>query len=272
MGFNKKIAVSFGYPYLFYFSLSILLIVLDSYHQLESVRVLCSKITSPILYSIDTPGEIVKSLRQQITHRRQLYQENQALKDMQVSLQAKLNYYMALEEENKHLHRLLNSTPFLQPHYITVARPLHINITQGRQELLLNKLPEQSLAVGQVVLDGEGIVGQIIEVQPSITRVLCISDQRSSVPVEVARHKLRGILIGQGPNQLLKLNYLPKTVDIKVGDILVTSGLGGRYPRGYPVARVVHVEDHPSEPYLRISAAPTAALNINQPLLVIQVN
>ena len=112
-------------------------------------------------------------------------------------------------------------------------------------------------------------MGQVIEVNEFTSRVLLISDNRHAVPVKVNRNGVRAIAYGVGSVNYLELGNVPDTTDIEVGDLLVSSGLGGRFPKGYPVARVSNIEHDPGQPFARVKAIPLAQLNRSELLLLV---
>jgi rod shape-determining protein MreC len=270
--FNKKVAIPLNYYYSAWLLFSFLLLIVDNYRPLSPLRVTLNKVTTPILYSVHKPAQACTELYQRWLDRKAVYEENKQLKSKQLQLEFEINRHQIILQENHYLHRLLKSTNNLRSYTITLAYLLHTNITVGTSELLIQTNNAALIQPGHIVVDDKGIIGQVIENKGRISRVLCINDTRSAVPVQINRNRLRAILVGQGPNTLLNLCYLVKTADVKVGDFLTTSGLGGRYPRGYPIARITSIEDDPTEPYLKISAAPMAALSSNGPFLILQVD
>ena len=137
------------------------------------------------------------------------------------------------------------------------------------QQILINKGSEDQAFIGQPVLDSHGLMGQIIDVLPYTSRVLLIADSNHAIPVEVNRNGVRAIAVGSGNLNQLNLIYVPETADIKEGDLLVSSGLGGRYPRGYPVAKVAKVAHSPGQAFAEVSATPSAQLDRSRHMLLV---
>lgn len=253
--------------------LSVALMRLDSRQMLTPLHRLLAIVTAPIVMIVDKPMQWRMNIQRRLSTQRRLLTENAALQAQQRLLSAKLQRYLSLEAENEQLHQLLASTASLKSGRMQLARPLAVNIGSGRtSELLLAQSDKQSVRVGQVVLDAKGIMGQVIDAGPFTSRVLLITDPRSAIPVVVVRTGLRALIVGQGERVALALTHLPRTADIQVGDHLLSSGLGGRYPAGYPVAQVSQVQDSPSASFLHIQAAPSAQLDRDQPVLVLAVD
>jgi rod shape-determining protein MreC len=130
-----------------------------------------------------------------------------------------------------------------------------------RHQLVLDKGADASVYLGQPLIDARGLMGQVVEVSRFTSRVLLITDATHSVPVQVNRNGVRAIAEGTGSLDRLEIHHVAATTDIREGDLLVTSGLGQRFPIGYPVATVTGVERDPGQPFARIAARPTAALD-----------
>lgn len=257
---------------LFLLFLSILLILLDQRYSLVFMRFFLEKKVFPIVQIVDQSVQWCLKFRYQLSNQQQLAKENLHLKETQAVLSARMQHCLILKRENQSLHRLLNSTSFLRQEEITLARPLAINAgTEGRHELILKNIQrDRRIQPRQIVLNAQGVMGQVIAVGPLLSRVMLITDKRSEVPVEIKRNRKRGILAGQGAHHLLKLTHFPKLGDIEVGDILLSSGLGGGYPSGYPVAKITQVHHNPEVPFLEITATPQATFLDYQPVLVLE--
>ena len=136
-------------------------------------------------------------------------------------------------------------------------------------EVIINKGLSDGVSPGQAILDGHGLMGQVVQASQITSRVLLVSDSSHAVPVEVVRNGLRAILLGTGDRDALELVHVPDTADIREGDLLVSSGLGGRFPRGYPVAEVSRITKEPGEPFVSIQATPKAQLNQSRLVLAV---
>lgn len=259
-----------GLRLLFLVIISIILMVLDQRAlYITPVRNALTAFVAPLQYLVDMPIRGIQTLTDNLSTREKLLAENTALKARQLFLQAQLQRLIALENENKELRALLQSSPRLQNQRIAIAHLLAVSTETLVSELVLDKGHKAGVYVGQPVLDANGIMGQIIQVGPLTSRLLLISDIRSAVPVQDARNGVRGIVIGQGHLSKLLLTDIPDTVDVKEGDLLVTSGLGGHYPTGYPVGVISQVQHDTGAQFTHIEVTPSAHLSRNQPVLLL---
>lgn len=250
--------------------LSIILMVLDQReHYLSPLRNALTAVVAPIQYLVDVPIRGIQNLSNNLSSREKLLAENAALKANQLLLRAQLQKLISLENENAELRALLQSSPRIQNSRIAIAHLLAISTDPLISELVLDKGLNDGVYNGQPVLDANGVMGQIIQVGPLTSRLLLISDLRSAVPVQDARNGVRGIVVGQGHLAKMLLTDIPDTIDVKEGDLLVTSGLGGHYPAGYPVGIISQVQHDTGAQFTHIEVTPSAQLNRNQPLLLI---
>ncbi|WP_461521632.1 rod shape-determining protein MreC, partial [Porticoccus sp.] len=170
--------------------------------------------------------------------------------------------------ENVRLRNLLNATEMLKDR-VLVAELVGVSPDPSRHTIIINRGEEQGVYVGQAVLDADGLMGQVIEVYRSSSKVLLITDSAHAVPVQVVRNGGRSIAEGMGEFDRLSLRYVPPTTDIVVGDKLVSSGLGGRFPVGYPVGTVTAVQTIPGESYLEVKLVPAARIDRSRHLLLL---
>ena len=201
---------------------------------------------APLQYVIDAPIQLFHQVSNNLVTRKKIQSENAMLRTQQVLLQAKLQRFAALESENRQLSQLLAATEHLKKQRFQLARLLLVNA-----DPLLNE------------------VIQVISVNLLSSRVLLLTDFRSAIPVQDVRSDARGILVGRGRLAKLLLKDIPSTVDIKVNDLLVTSGLGGRYPAGYPVGVVSVLNTNVATQFASVEVDPSAQLNRNRPVLLI---
>jgi rod shape-determining protein MreC len=193
-----------------------------------------------------------------------LIAENQRLKEEALVLKGRQLKFEALEAENIRLRGLLDST-FKVGDQVLIAEPLAINVVPYENLIVVNKGSRFGVAPGQAVVDGNGVVGQVLRVTPNTADVVMITDPSHAIPVQVNRNGLRTIAVGKGRTDWLELPHLSGNADIKPGDLLVTSGLGGVFPAGYPVARVIAAPSGVAN-----GAAPIARLDHNRELLVVR--
>ena len=173
-----------------------------------------------------------------------------------------------LKVENQRL-RLLLGSPLRQDEYKKITEVLTSEMDAYRQQVVINQGQKTGAYVGQAVIDERGVVGQVISVGENMSRVLLITDITHAVPVQVLRNDVRGIANGTGHNDELVIDNLPRSTDIVKGDVLVTSGLGGRFPEGYPVAIVESVTNDIKSQFARIIAKPLASLDRLRYLLLL---
>jgi rod shape-determining protein MreC len=249
--------------------LSLTLAVVDHrYHHLETVRSALSVVIYPVLYLADLPISAGRSLREALASRQQLRERNHTLNRENLRLRARLQQLEALEAENMRLRDLVGSS-FKIGDRVLIAELLSVDLDPYRQQVLVDKGSLSGIFPGQPVLDAHAVMGQVIHVTPMTSTVLLITDASHALPVQVGRNGLRTIAFGTGRIQELELPHLPNNADIREGDQLVTSGLGGRFPPGYPVARVSRIEHRPGEPFASIVATPSAHLERSREVLLV---
>ena len=250
--------------------LSIVLMLLDHrQHYLVPVHNVLSGLVAPLQYAVDAPRRLFENLNTYLTSKENLLIENASLRTQQIILKTKLQKLTALQQENTELRALLTTAKRDHKLRVVVAELLAVDTDPLVSEVVLDKGQNADIYVGQPVLDAAGVMGQVIQVGPLTSRVLLINDLRSAVPVQDARNGVRGLVVGQGRLASLLLTDVAITADIKIGDSLITSGLGGRYPSGYPVGVVTNIYHAPHEQSIKIEISPSARLNQNQQVLLI---
>lgn len=238
------------------------------YHYLDSVRSGFSLIVSPLQYAVDYPVRVVGWIQSLVSAKKVLIDENMKLRYQQTILEAELQKSLVLQKENLQLKELLFTSTKANMHAMA-AQILAVDTSNARQIVVLNKGERDGVYTGQPVLDAKGVMGQVIDMGPMTSTVLLISDSKSAVPVRNNRTGERAILVGTNSIEELSLINLPKTSSIHPGDVLVTSGLGRRYPEGYPVGRVDAVRSIPGEDFVKVMVSPVALLNRNRLVLLI---
>lgn len=223
---------------------------------------------TPIIVTADLPNRSALGIEDIFSSREGLHSRITSLESQLIFFRVKSEKMAALSSENNRLRRLLGSAAKLQDN-VLVAELIGVNPDPEEQEVLIDKGSEDSVFVGQPVLDSRGLVGQVVEVSSFSSRVLLISDQRHSVPVQVLRSNLRLIAQGTGIGQRLELLHVNSTADIKVGDQLLSSGLGSRFPVGYPVGVVDKVDLKPGKPFSEVLAKPNAQLDRSSHVLLV---
>lgn len=259
---------SLGARVLFFILLSIATMILDYRQQLEWLHSLLSTLTLPIEYTIAWPTKLVNNVNSALTSHHSLLIENSRLRAEHLLLHAQLQRLSLLEEENAQLRALLRSAPQTHSSKILVAQQLSASADPFVHEVMLDVGKNQGVFIGQAILDSQGVMGQITHVTPLTSRALLITDTRSAVPVQNARTGQRSILVGSGLSDTLQLKHTPETADIKVGDKLICSGLGGYFPAAYPVGSVQKITRQKGESFATIIVTPFARLDHHQVLLI----
>lgn len=249
--------------------LSVALMVVDArLSVLQPLRSQMGLVLMPFYYVAELPVRSWDAIEQQLSSRANLIAENERLRAEALLTQRKLQKLAALTEQNVRLRELLNSSSLLDER-VLVAELIGVDPNPFTQRIMINKGERDGVFLGQPVLDATGLMGQVVEVLPHTARVLLITDVSHSLPVQVNRNGLRAIATGMGSNEWLELRHVGDTADIRVDDILVSSGLGQRFPAGYPVGRVMSVERDPAQPFADVRVAPTAQLNRSRYLLLV---
>ena len=250
-------------------AVSLILMTVDHrQHQLESVRAALSLAVSPLQYLFGLPVGAGHWLGEALTSRRTLEDENAELHSRQLVQSARLQKMAALEAENMRLRALLDSS-FKVGERVVVAELLEVDFDPYSQEIVINKGSRDGVVEGQPIVDAEGVMGQVVHVAPFTSTAMLITDPSHAIPVTVNRNGLRAIAMGTGSANRLDIPHLPLNADIQEGDLLVTSGLGGRFPPGYPVAVVEKVERSSGLSFAKVKARPTARLEQSREVLLV---
>lgn len=236
--------------------------------HLSRVRQGLSVAVYPIRVLVDLPFKTWESGRRAFAERSELLAENERLRRAQLDAEFRLQRFAALEVENARLRELLDSSAPLG-HRVLVAEILAVDLDPYRQRLNVNRGLVDEVFVGQALLDAKGIVGQVVKVGPMTSEAVLITDADHAVPVTVNRNGLRTFVYGTGDTNRLRVPHLPNSSDIRVGDLLVSSGLGGVFPTGYPVGRVIEVRVRPGQSFAEVIAEPVSALDRDQEVLLV---
>ena len=250
--------------------LSILLMTIDHrQHHLDSVRDTLSALVYPLQWLVDLPRASSEWFRESLSTRRKLQEENASLRTQQLVLNTQLQKLEALEAENMRLRALLDSSFQVGKRPMLIATLLSVDMDPYRHQIEINKGSLDRLFDGQPLLDSQGVMGQLVHVGPFTSTAMLITDPSHAIPVQVNRNGLRTIALGTGAIDRLELPHIPNTADVRVGDLLITSGLGGRFPPGYPVAEVIEVEQDPGRAFSHVTARPRALLDRSREVLVV---
>ena len=249
--------------------LSVALMVVDArFALLKPVRSQMSLVLMQTYWITDLPQRLFQGVSSQFGSRTELVAENEKLKTENLLLQGRMQKLAALTEQNVRLRELLNSSALVNEK-VEVAELIGMDPNPFTHRIIINKGERDGVVLGQPVLDARGLMGQVVELMPYTSRVLLLTDTTHSIPVQVNRNGLRAIASGTGNPERLELRHVADTADIKEGDLLVSSGLGQRFPAGYPVATVKEVIHDSGQPFAIVRAVPTAALNRSRYLLLV---
>ncbi len=249
--------------------LSVALMVVDArFTLLKPVRSQMSLVLMQSYWITDLPQRLWQGVASQFGSRTELVAENEKLKSENLLLQGRMQKLASLTEQNVRLRELLNSSALVNEK-VEVAELIGMDPNPFTHRIIINKGERDGVILGQPVLDARGLMGQVVELMPYTSRVLLLTDTTHSIPVQVNRNGLRAIASGTGNPERLELRHVADTADIKEGDLLVSSGLGQRFPAGYPVATVKEVIHDSGQPFAIVRAVPTAALNRSRYLLLV---
>ncbi len=240
---------------------SILLMYLDHrQNHLDGIRRGIGAAVYPVRLVVDAPVRFWAWLGESTTSRNELKLELGRLQAERLLTNARLQRLTALEAENARLRGLLEARTRVRDE-VRVAEIMAVDANPYEHNLIIDIGSRDGVYDGQAIVDANGVVGQVIETGIMTSQAVLISDTDHALPVEVNRNGLRTIAVGTGEIDRLDLPFLPNNADIRAGDLLVTSGLGGAFPAGYPVAVVDTVTRMPSEPFADVTATPSAALD-----------
>lgn len=235
---------------------------------LQPVRSALSIVTHPLILLADFPTSIAQWLSETTTDHQSMLEQNRQLQKEKILLQAKLQKFQSLEAENLRLRNLLDSS-FKVGERVLIAELSAVELDPYRQQIVINKGTRSDVFVGQPVLDAHAVMGQVISTSPFNSSVLLITDASHALPVQVSRNGLRTVAVGTGETNRLSLPFLPRNADIRPGDTLETSGLGGVFPPGYPVAMVEEVFQEAGQHFASINATPLAHLDRSREVLLV---
>lgn len=222
----------------------------------------------PLQYVVNAPVQATREVMKELRSRTQLVDENQRLHAENQLLSVKTQRYSALESENQRLRKLLDSSSAF-PQQVVVADVLAIETTPSARQVVLDKGANQGVFVGQPMLDAYGVIGQVSNVSLFSSTGLLITDPRHALPVLLNRTGLRAIAVGGELPDELSLSFISVNADIKEGDLVVTSGLGGRFPAGYPVGRVKAVSVKQGDAFATIVVEPAAKVGHSREVMLV---
>lgn len=222
-------------------------------------------------YIVNWPIRFVTDWRFILSSHNKLVMENRSLIEEQLLLRAEVNRLASIESENQQLRVLLHASAEVRGRVLE-ARLLAVSTDSFTHQITINRGRSDGLFVGQLVLDAYGVLGQVIRVNPLSSQVLLINDSHSGVPIEVVRSGIRAIAVGDLYSGQLRLTNVPQTADVRVGDLLVTSGMGNNYPQGYPVGKVNRVKRDAGLQFSTIQVEPVAHIDRSWQVLLVWPN
>jgi rod shape-determining protein MreC len=238
------------------------------YQHLERLRSGLSLALEPLRQVIDLPFVIVDNIGESLSTRSRLLTENEELHTQNLLLKGQLQKFSALESENMRLRSLLESSSNVGDK-VLIAELLRVDLDPFTRQIVINKGSDNNIYIGQPLLDADGIIGQIIHVSRYSSTAMLITDPSHALPIQMNGSGQRAIAVGTGRPHELELLHIPSNARMQEGDLLVSSGLGGRFPAGYPVARVSSIENVPGQAYLHVVAEPTAHLQRSREVLLV---
>jgi rod shape-determining protein MreC len=252
-----------------YCLLALGLIIVDKrYDHLGRIRRFLSVVAYPVQVAVASPFEGWNWFRESVTARDALRSDNARLQAQLRLAQFKLQRYEALEVETQRLRALRDNTAGVADRFV-IGNIMDVDLDAFRERVLVDKGARDGVFVGQAVLDSGGVFGQVARVEELTSEVILASDPAHAIPVQINRNGLRTIAVGTGDTSRLKLPYLPTSADVVAGDLLVTSGLGGGFPLGYPVGTVATVKRDPAQSLADVDVRPAAALDRSRELMLV---
>ncbi|MGI9324909.1 MAG: rod shape-determining protein MreC [Pseudomonadales bacterium] len=235
---------------------------------LEQPRSMIGTLVSPLRVVAEVPYLLGEQFGDALSTRENLIADNEALRRQVLELSQVSQQFLALRSENERLRELLGSRRRV-PHEVLVAELIGVVPGPSRLQIIIDKGSDADVRVGQAVVDAEGLFGQVVAVDKYTARVLLLSDSLHAVPAQINRTGQRGIVSGLGENIRLEMDGVPVNADIREGDLVVSSGLGGRFPVGYPIGHVDSVVVEPTSAFAQVSVRPAAQLDRSRHVLVV---
>lgn len=231
-------------------------------------RYLLNSLVAPLQYASNVPRDLLDNTFRQFTSHQKLLIENTTLKEEVLMLKSSQLLFDQMEQENQRLRELLGS-PFVRDERKMVVEVMAVDSDPYKHQVMIDKGRTNGVYEGQPVINERGIVGQVSYVGAHNSRVLLITDPTHAIPVQVVRNDIRVIASGRGQMDNIQLENIPSSADIEPGDMLVTSGLGGVFPEGYPVAKVTSFSFDNKRPFAQVDAKPEVQFDRLRYLLLV---
>lgn len=249
--------------------ISVSLVLADGrFGAFTNVRYLLNTLVAPLQFAANLPSDVLDGFSKQFTARQDLLLSNERLKDEILLLRNQQLLFIHIDQENQRLRELLGS-PFVRDERKMVAEVMAVDSDPYKHQVMIDKGRTNGVYEGQPVVNERGIVGQISQVGAHNSRVLLITDPTHAIPVQIMRNDIRIIAAGYGDIDNIQLENIPNSADIEPGDQLVTSGLGGIFPEGYPVARITSFSFDNRGPFALVNAKPEVQFDRLRYLLLV---
>ncbi len=241
------------------------------FDYLDRVRYTLGFLTAPVYWVADIPARVSYWIDDVFVSHGDLIDENARLREELLFAQRELQLVAGLSTENSRLKALQEASARVSGRILT-AEIINISSDAATRRVLINRGEQHGVMLGQALLDAHGLMGQVVEVLPFTSWVMLITDSRHGTPVQVNRSGERAIARGiRSEIPELELEYVPDTSDIVVGDLLVSSGLGQRFPKDYPVAQVTSVVHDRGQPFATIKARPLAQMDRTRHVMLLEL-
>ena len=249
--------------------LAVVLMAMDQRgHYVPRLRSQADYLVEPVYHVMEWPVRALRNLFGQLQSRHSLRHENEVLREQLISQQGALQRLATLIEENRRLRTLIEGAQG-QVFEFQFAELVRVDLDPFSHKVMVDRGLSDGVEIGQAVIDGAGVMGQVEDVHPHFSTIRLISDPNHALPVQISRTGLRTIAFGSGVTGALKLSSVPRQADIREGDLVVTSGLGDRFPGGYPVATVTTINRQKGNTFIAVEAMPLAALDRGREVLLI---
>lgn len=250
--------------------LAIVLMAMDQRgHYIPRFRSLAEYLVEPVYHVVEWPARALRNIYAQMQSRRALRHENDELREQLLLQQVDLQRLQTLSEENKRLRALIEGAQG-QAFEFRFAELIRVDLDPFSHKVIIDRGSGDGVHQGQAVIDGAGVMGQVEDVHAHFSSIRLISDPNHALPVQINRTGLRTVAFGSGETGHLLLPSVPLQADVREGDLVVTSGLGDRFPSGYPVATVTEIERGEGQTFARVKAVPMAALDRGREVLLIR--
>jgi rod shape-determining protein MreC len=233
----------------------------------KDTRAAVAKVIYPLQRVVAFPQDIA-AMFEHFHTRETLLEENRQLRQHELEMSAQLSRMQSFEAETNRMKELLGASDTLGQK-VRIVEILSLAQDPYRQQIVISKGDGDGVYRGQALVDAHGVMGQVVQVNPTSSVVLLITDANHGIPVQLNRTGLQTIALGRGDGQTLSLPFLSSNADVKVGDLIVSSGLGGRFPTGYPVGQISELHHQPGEHFTEALAWPAAQINQSRQALLI---